>query len=349
MEIKIGKKIISRSSPTYIIAEMSGNHGGKIENALKIIKAAKEIGADAVKLQTYRPDTITLDCDNEDFQLTKDCPWNDRKTLFKLYQQAYTPWEWHEELFEYARKIEIEIFSSPFDFSAIELLEKLNAPAYKIASPEVTDIPLIKKAAETGKPIIISTGLATLDDLSLAVETVYKTGNKQLVLLKCTSAYPTPIDQANLQTIKDLSERFNCVAGLSDHTLGTLVPIVAVSLGARVIEKHFTMSEIGDTVDSFFSLDEVNFKKMISDVRDAEKSIGQVTYEIADAAKDSLHGRRSLYVSKNIAKGDLITKDNIKSVRPSMGLHPKYYYEVLNKKAKKDLKFGDRLSLEAIE
>jgi N-acetylneuraminate synthase/pseudaminic acid synthase len=349
VEIKIGKCIVSANSPTFIIAEMSGNHGGKIENAIKIVHHAKKVGADALKLQTYRPDTITLDSDAEDFRIPGDSPWKDSGNLFNLYKQAYTPWEWHAEIFAEARKLGMEIFSSPFDFTAIDLLEKLGAPAYKIASPEITDIPLIKRAAETGKPVIMSTGLATLEDTELAVETVRKTGNKQLILLKCTSAYPTPLDQANLANIPDLAKRFNCIVGLSDHTEGTLVPVVAVAMGAKVVEKHFTLSEIGNTVDSFFSLDQDDFGKMVTDIRNTEKAIGKISYEIAPAAKVSLLGRRSLYVAKDIKKGEKLTPENVRSVRPSLGLHPKYYYEVLNGTAKRDLKFGDRLTLDAVE
>lgn len=349
MELKIGKHTIGENHPCYIIAEMSGNHAGSLENAKKIVRKAKEIGADAIKLQTYRPDTITLDSDNPDFQLTKDCPWKEKNTLFQLYQQAYTPWEWHQELFELAREIDLDIFSSPFDHTAIDLLEELGAPAYKIASPEITDIPLIRRVAQTGKPVIFSTGLARLEDIELAVQTLKEAKCEQFAILKCTSAYPTPIDQANLANIPELKKRYQCVSGLSDHTKGINVPAISVALGGRIIEKHFTLTEIGESVDSFFSLNENEFQEMIESVRLTEKAIGNVDFEVAPAAIDSLHGRRSLYVSKDIAEGEMITSENIKSVRPSMGLHPKHYDQVLGMVAKKPLQFGQRLQLEDLQ
>ena len=349
MEFKIGKIWVGENHPTLIIAEMSGNHAGKIQNAIKIIRMAKEIGADAVKLQTYTADTITLDSNKEDFCIPKDSPWAHKKTLHKLYQEAYTPWEWHAELFEEAQKVGIEIFSSPFDLTAVDFLEELGAPAYKIASPEITDIPLIKKVARTGKPVILSTGLAKLEDIELAVKTLHENQCKDYAFLKCTSAYPTPIEDANLAMIPELSKRFNCLSGLSDHTIGTVVPVASVAFGGKIIEKHFTLTEIGESVDSFFSLNEEQFSQMISDVRIAEKSFGKVSFEISPSAVGSLNGRRSLYVAKDIKVGETLNVENFRSVRPSYGLHPKYYESLIGKKAKRDLSIGDRIQLKDFE
>jgi len=346
MKILINKTTISKSSPCYIVAEMSGNHKGKIENAINIIREAKACGANAIKLQTYRADTITLDSDREDFLIPETSPWANKKNLYNLYKEAFTPWEWHEELFKEALDLNIDIFSSPFDHSAIDFLEKLNSPAYKIASPEITDIPLIKKAAQTKKPIILSTGLATKEDIELAVKTINDQGNDQIILLKCTSAYPAPLEEANLTMIKEYEKYFNCLVGISDHTNDTLAPAISTTLGGVFVEKHFTLKEIGNTVDSFFSLDQDNFKKMVKAIRETEKIIGKVTYDITESARSSLNGRRSLYISNDIKQGEFFSPQNIKSVRPSMGLHPKYYETIIGTIAKKNFKKGDRLTID---
>ena len=349
MEIKLGKKIIGNDHSTYIIAEMSGNHCGDLATAFKIIEAAKEVGADAVKLQTYTPDTITLNSDKEDFRLPAANPWSSFNTLYKVYEKAFTPWEWHKALFDKAREVGIDIFSSPFDESAVDLLEELGTPIYKIASPEITHIPLIKKVAKTGKPVIFSTGVAELSDIELAVKTLKENGCHEIIILKCTSSYPAPPESINLKTIPNLKETFQCLAGLSDHTLGTGIPVAAVALGASVIEKHFILEKDEKSVDGFFSLDKREFKEMVDEIRKVEKAIGKVSYAIDEEGKKNYWGRRSLYVSGSIKKGEIITAENIKCVRPFYGLHPKFYEEVLGKKASKDLNFGDRLTFESIE
>ncbi|MBC7427484.1 MAG: pseudaminic acid synthase [Bacteriovorax sp.] len=345
---KIGRHEIGLGKSTFLVAEMSGNHGGKIEKAIEIIHAAKAAGADAIKLQTYTADTITLKSSKPDFKLPPG-PWEDYSTLHDLYQEAYTPWEWHEQLFNEARKIGLDIFSSPFDHTAVDFLEQFNPTVYKLASPEITDIPLIAKMAQTGKPIIISSGIATLEDLELAVETLRANGCDKFIMLKCTTAYPSPLDEVNLRTMVDMAQKFDCFVGVSDHTLGTTVPLAATTLGASMIEKHFTITKAEETVDSFFSLDQEEFSQMVTQVRNVELCLGKVDYELSSKAKLNLGGRRSLYISKNMSKGDIITPQNVRSVRPSHGLHPKYYSQVLGKKVKCDLEIGDRLTLEAIE
>ncbi len=349
IEIKIGNKTLGDNHPAYIVAEMSGNHGGSFDRAIQIIQAAKRAGADAVKLQTYTADTITLKSDGEDFRIPSTSPWNDYATLYDLYQRAFTPWEWHKDLFAEARRLDIEIFSSPFDESAVDLLEGLGANAYKIASPEITHIPLIKRVAQTHKPVIISTGVSTKEDLNLAVETLRTNGCDKLIILKCTTSYPAPLEDSNLRTIADMKKQFNCLSGLSDHTLGSTSPIVAVALGANFIEKHFGAESADQTVDSFFSLGEKAFAEMVQEIRNAEKCMGTVSYNIPDSAASSLRGRRSLYVSNSIKKGEVFTNKNVQSVRPSFGLHPKFYFDILGKKAKQDLTLGDRLSWDVID
>ena len=347
--INIGNKKITLTSPAYIIAEMSANHCGDFDKAIDIIHAAKDSGADAVKLQTYRADTMTLDSDKEDFRIGSDNPWTEHKMLYPLYEKASTPWEWHEDLIKEGSKIEIDVFSSPFDLSSVDLLEGLNVIAYKIASPEITDIQLLKKVAQTGKPVIVSTGLAELKDIELAVNTLREYGCSDVVLLKCTSSYPAPFEEINLRTIPDMAEIFDCLTGLSDHTLGIGVPIAAVSLGARVIEKHFMLSKSDDSIDGFFSLDPEEFKQMTSEIRKIEKALGQIDYSLSPSSKKNIFAKRSLYVSKDIKKGELITQENIKSVRPSYGLHPKEWDSVIGKKTTKYLEKGDRLSWDVID
>ena len=333
---------------TYIIAELSANHGGRIELAKESIAAAKEAGADAVKLQTYTADTLTLDCRKEDFVIRGGTLW-DGKTLYELYREAYTPWEWHEELFAYAGEIGIDIFSSPFDKSAVDFLERFDPPAYKIASFEITDYGLIRHAASKGRPMIISTGIATLQEIQDAVDICREEGNNDIVLLKCTSAYPAPLEEANLRTIPNLAETFGVVAGFSDHTLGITAPVAAVALGARVIEKHFILDRELGGPDADFSLDREEFAQMVQAVRDTEKLLGKVDYSMTEKKRKSRRFSRSLYVAEAVKKGELFTEKNIRSVRPGFGLHPKYFSQILGKRAVKDLDKGTPLSWEMIQ
>ena len=337
--MKIGKFDLVNDG-TYIIAELSANHGGKIEIAKETIKAAKEIGANAIKLQTYRADTITLDCDKEDFIIKGGTLWDDKK-LFDLYKEAFLPWEWHEELFDYARSIDIDILSSPFDKTAVDFLEQFNPSAYKIASFEITDYELIRYAASKGKPIIISAGIATIDEIQDAVDICKKEGNEDIVLLKCTSSYPAPLEGANLLTIPNLAQTFGVISGFSDHTMGSTAPIVATTLGAKVIEKHFILDKSIGGADADFSLDKEEFKEMIDAVRSTEKLLGVVNYSLDEKKKDNRRFSRSLYISKDIKKGEKFTKNNIKSVRPGFGTHPKFLNEILGKVAQKDYEFGE--------
>lgn len=348
MKLKIADKQISNESPCYIVAEMSGNHGGNINDALEILHQAKAAGVDAVKLQTYRASTITLNANTEDFQLPTTSPWAKHKNLYELYEEAHTPWQWHEQLFAEAKKLDLTLFSSPFDATAVELLESLGTPAYKIASPEITDLALLECVAKTKKPVILSTGVAQLHDIELAVATLIKHGCSQYILLKCTSAYPTPYEEVNLNTIVDMKQRFSCPVGISDHTQGDTVPIAAVALGAKFIEKHIKLDDDNESVDSFFSLTATEFANLVKNVRNTESALGQVTYELTKTARQSLRGRRSLYYSKDIKQGETITLENIKSVRPSLGLHPKYLPNMLGKKAKRELSFATRASLDDV-
>jgi pseudaminic acid synthase len=342
-DLQIGNQLIGKDHPVYIIAELSGNHNGKIENAIKSIVAAKKTGADAIKLQTYTADTITLDCDNEHFQIKHGSIW-DGTTLHKLYQQAYTPWEWHEELFRIAREEGITCFSSPFDPTAVEMLEQLNCPAYKIASPEIQDIGLIGLVASTKKPVIISTGIGSKEDIDLALKTCFDAGNKQVALLKCTTEYPAPIAKANLATIKHMVESYDVVAGLSDHTLGITVPIVSVALGAKIIEKHFIIDRAIGGPDASFSLDLAEFTQMVTAVREAEQAIGEIKYYAPPANGERTFNGRSLFAVEDIEAGEQITNKNIRSIRPGLGLHPKHYQEIIGKVAKTTIKKGTPLS-----
>jgi len=349
MTIRLGKRFIGPGHPVFIVAEMSGNHGGSLEKAIKTVHAVKRAGADALKLQTYTADTITVNSDKEDFLLPETSAWASYKTLWNLYNTGYTPWEWHETIFKVARELELEVFSSPFDESAVDLLEGLNAGIYKIASPEITNIPLLERVAKTGKPVIISTGIANLEDIELALSTVRNGGSKEIVVLKCTTAYPAPAEESNLRTIADIVDRFGVVSGLSDHTTGIAAPIAAVVLGANVIEKHFILDNNDETVDSFFSSGESEFSEMVKNIRFVEKALGEVNYDISKAASANLMGRSSLYVVQPIKAGDKFSKQNIRSVRPSFGLHPKYYKEILGRIAIYDLEVGDRLSWNVIK
>jgi len=325
----------------YIIAELSANHGGKISIAKNTIKAAKEIGANAIKLQTYTADTLTLDSGKEDFIIKGGTLWDDRK-LYDLYKEAHLPWEWHEELFRYAREIGIDIFSSPFDKSAVDFLEQFNPLAYKIASFEITDYELIRYTASKMRPIIISTGIATIDEIQDAVDICREVGNNDIILLKCTSAYPAKLEDANLKTIPNLAETFGVISGFSDHTLGSTAPVVAVTLGAKVIEKHFILDKSIGGADADFSMDKEEFSSMIQEIRDTEKLLGKVDYSMTKKKKKSRQFSRSLYVSKDIKKGETFTEENTRSVRPGYGMHPKYLKDVLGKTADKDYKFADR-------
>lgn len=347
-EIKIGDRVISNDSPAFIIAELSCNHDGRLDIALKTIDAMHEAGADCVKLQTSKPGSITIDCDKEPFIVKGGTLW-DGKTLFELYQQTYTPWEWHKEIKDYVESKGMVFFSSPFDFEAVDFLEGLEVPAYKIASFEVTDIPLIEYTASKGKPIIISTGIANEKDIQLAVDTCLNVGNNQVILLKCTSAYPTPLDEVNLKMIPDIQNKFNCLVGLSDHTLGSIVPLGSVALGAKVIEKHFILDRKLGGPDASFSMTPNEFKDMVSSVRDLEKTLGVVTYELSEKVKNSKKFARSLFVVEDVKAGNVISKENIKSIRPGTGLHPKYYKELIGKQFAKDVSRGEALSTEMIK
>lgn len=338
---------INNSSPVFIIAELSANHNGSIDTAIETIRAAKRSGADSIKLQTYTADTITIDCDNVDF-LIEGTIWQG-KNLYNLYQEAYTPWEWHEELFRVAKEEGLICFSSPFDKSAVDFLENLNVPAYKVASFEITDIPLIEYVASKGKPIILSTGIAEQSDIELALDACRRMGNNDIALLKCTSSYPAPINEANMIMVKDLAERFNVISGLSDHTMGATVPVVATCFGARIIEKHFILDRSIGGPDASFSMNEEEFTAMVKAVREAESAIGVVDYNLTEKQAKGKNFSRSLYVVEDIKIGDVITEKNVASIRPGFGLHPKYFKEILGYKVKADLPRGSRVSLDHIE
>ena len=348
MYIQISHKKIGKNQPVFIIAEMSANHLQKFDNAVKIIKAAKEAGADAIKLQTYVPDTMTIDCDNEYFQIKQGTLW-DGQTLYQLYKKAYTPWEWQPKLKEIAESEGLICFSSVFDKTAVDFLEKINVPAYKIASFEITDIPLIEYVSSKGKPIIISTGVATLSDIKEAINACKRMGNKKIVLLKCTSSYPSPYEEINLNTIPDMAKRFKCLVGLSDHTLGISVPIAAVANGAKIIEKHFVLDRKLGGLDAAFSLEPEEFRQMVKAVREVEKALGEVSYKLTEKMRTSREFSRSLFVVKDIKKGENFTEDNIKSIRPGYGLHPRYLNNILGKKVKTNIKKGTPLSNKLIE
>ena len=326
----------------FIVAEVSANHNQHIERAEAIIRAAADAGADAVKLQTYTADTLTIPCDNEYFRITGTL-WEGR-TLHDLYQEAYTPWEWHPRLIALANDLGMACFSTPFDATAVDFLESLNVPCHKAASFEVVDIPLLKKIAATRKPVILSTGMASLAEIDEAVRTLRENGTKDLVLLKCTSAYPAPPEEANLRTIPHLAEAFGCHAGLSDHTLGTAVAVAAVVLGATVIEKHFTLSRADGGPDGAFSMEPEEFKRMVQDIRVAEKALGRVSYDLTDTERESIVFRRSLFVVKGVKAGEFFTEENVRSIRPGHGLHPRFLGDVLGKKALPDIEAGTPLA-----
>ena len=344
--MQIGNFTIDDKSPVFIIAELSANHNGSLDNALETIKAAKRAGADCIKLQTYTADTITLDSDKEDFVI-KGTIW-DGKKLHTLYQEAYTPWEWHEQIYRVAKEEGLICFSSPFDNTAVDLLESLHSPAYKIASFEITDIPLIEYVASKGKPVIISTGIAQQEDIELALDACHRMGNYDIALLKCTSSYPAPIEEANMCMVKDLAERYNVISGLSDHTMGSTVPIVATVFGAKIIEKHFIIDRSIGGPDASFSMNEEEFTAMVKAVREAEKASGLVDYTLTEKQAKGRDFSRSLYIAEDIKAGEIFTDKNLRSVRPGFGLHPKYFNEIIGKKSNQDLEKGTPMKLNYI-
>ena len=344
MKFKIGKKEVGEDNPTFIIAELSANHMNDFDIAVKTIEAMAEAGADAVKFQTFTPDTITIDCDNEYFQIKQGTVW-DGQVLHELYEDAYMPWDWQPKLKKIAEDLGLIVFSSPFDKTSVDFLEDMDMPAYKIASFEITDIPLIEYVASIGKPVIISTGIACMEDIELAVKTCLDVGNDKISLLKCTSSYPAPFEEINLNTIPDIAERFNVVVGLSDHTLGGEVSTAAVALGANIIEKHFILDRNMGGPDSEFSMEPHEFKQMVNSIRNVEKAMGKVNYELSEKSKLNREFSRSLFVVEDIKKGEIITEDNVRSIRPGFGLHPKYLKEILGKKVNKDLEKGTPFEL----
>lgn len=347
-QVMLGNKIIGENAPAFIIAEMSANHNMEYSRAEAILHAAKEAGVDAVKLQTYTADTITLNSDKKYFRTRDNSLWSGT-TEYKLYEKAYTPWEWQPKLKELADKIGIILFSSPFDLSSVDFLEEMDVPAYKIASPEIVDIPLIKKCAQTGKTIIISTGVASIGDIERAVDVCRQEGNENVILLKCTAEYPAPYSQMNLKTIKNMEETFGCPAGLSDHSLGDEIAIAAVAMGAKVIEKHITLHRADGGVDSAFSMEAEEMKRMVERIRHVEQAMGIVQYEYSGTNNEKKRRGRSLFVSADIKKGERFTEKNIRSVRPGDGLHTKYYFDVLGKRATRDLSFAEPLQMGDVE
>ena len=344
--ITIDKKKIGLMYSPYIIAELSANHNGSIKRAFESIKSAKEAGVDAVKIQTYTADTMTIDCDLDDFQI-KGGLW-DGYSLYNLYKEAQTPYEWHKPLFDYAKEIGITIFSTPFDETAVDLLEELNVSAYKIASFEMTDLPLVKYVAQTGKPMIISTGMANLEEISETVEIAKENGCQDMILLHCISSYPAPVEQSNLKTIPDLAKKFGVLSGLSDHTIGTTVSMTSVALGACMIEKHFTLSREDKGPDSEFSLEPDELRQLCQDTKIAWQSLGKAGYEYKLAEESSIKFRRSIYAIKDIKKGEKLNEENVKRIRPGFGLEPKYWSQVLSSKAKYDIARGDPISFNLI-
>lgn len=345
--MKIDNFEINKESKVFIIAELSANHNGSIDNAIETIRAAKRAGADCIKLQTYTADTITIDSDKDDF-LIKGTLW-EGKNLYELYKEAYTPWEWHQEIFKIAKEEGIICFSSPFDKTAVDFLESLNVPAYKIASFEITDIPLIEYVASKGKPMILSTGIAEQGDIELALGACRKMGNTDIALLKCTSSYPAPIEEANMCMVKDLAERYDVVSGLSDHTMGATVPIVATCFGAKIIEKHFIIDRSIGGPDAAFSMNEEEFTAMVKAVREAESAIGVVDYTLTEKQVKGKDFSRSLYVVENIKAGELFTDKNIRSIRPGFGLHPSHLNDILGKVSSLDISKGERFKLSMIK
>ena len=346
-EILIGNKKIGGENPVFIIAELSANHLQDYDLAVKTIEAAKDVGADAIKLQTYTPDTITLDSDKDYFKIKQGTVW-DGKTLYQLYNEAYTPWDWQPKLKSLADNLGLIFLSSPFDKTAVDFLEDIDVPAYKIASFEITDLPLIEYVASKGKPLIISTGIAKLSEIEEAIDVCKKTGNDQIILLKCTSSYPTPLEDVNLKTMVDLSKKFDCPVGLSDHTLGITVPIAAAALSACIIEKHLILNRDLGGPDSSFSLEVEEFRETIQAVRNVEKALGEITYELSNKTKNNRKFSRSLFIVKDIKAGEVFSDDNVKSIRPSNGLPPKMIHQIIGKKAVRDCEKGTPLSMDLL-
>ena len=347
-EIRIGSHVISKDSPTFIVAEMSANHNMDYDRAVAILRAAKDAGADAVKIQTYTADTITLDCDAPCFQITQGTLW-DGITLHKLYESAYTPWEWQPKLKRIAEDLGLEFFSSPFDLSSVDFLEEMGVPAYKVASFEINDIPMIRKIALTGKPVIFATGIAHISDIELALHTCLKAGNENVILLKCTSSYPTPYEDMNIRTSPSMGETFDCITGLSDHSMGSAVAAAAVALGAKVVEKHLTLRRADGGADSAFSMEPEEFKEMVDNIRKVELALGKVTYDLSPKQAREREHSRSLFIAEDMKAGDVFTPKNLRSVRPANGLHTMYYEEILGKKVKQDVKLGTPMSWELVD
>lgn len=341
-KIKIGNRYVGEGERTFLVAEVSANHLQDYGRAEAIIRAAKEAGADAVKLQTYTPDTITLDCDNDYFQITQGTIW-DGTTLHKLYEQAYTPWEWQPKLMELANGLGMECFSSPFDATAVDFMREMDMPAYKVASFEINDIPLIRRIARIGKPVIFATGIAYLEDIERALAVCKEEGNEQAILLKCTSTYPSPYEDMNLKVIPHMAETFDCLAGLSDHSMGTAVAVASVALGAKMVEKHLTLSRPDGGPDAAFSMEPEEFRKMAEEIRIVEKALGRVTYDLTEKQKKSREDGRSLFVVKDIKAGEALTEENVRSIRPAFGMHTMYYDEIIGKKARTDIAKGTPL------
>ena len=346
-QIKINDKYISSTEPVYIIAEISANHNQDYDEAVRLVRAAKDAGADAVKLQTYTPDTLTIDSDKGYFRIGEGTLWEGRN-LYDLYSEAYTPWEWYPKLKQVASDLKMDIFSTAFDPTAVDFLEEMKVPIHKVASFEIVDIPLIEKMARTGKPLIISTGMATLGEIEEAVLAARKAGASEIALLKCTSAYPAPPEEMNLQTIPHLSEAFGVPVGISDHTLGIEVPIAAVALGACIVEKHFTLSRSVPGPDSAFSLEPQEFKAMVGAIRIAEKALGRVRYGVSEEEAKSRIFRRSLFVVKDVKAGEVFTKDNVRSIRPGYGLHPRHLRQILGSRAAMDVERGTPFGWEMV-
>ncbi len=346
--IKIRNRKIGHCHSVYIVAEMSANHGKDFDKAVKVIESAKEAGADAIKLQTYTPDTMTINCKNKFFQIEKGTPW-ERINLYDLYSEAFMPWEWQPKLKSIAEEIGIDLFSTAFDPTAVDFLEEMGVSVHKVASFEIVDIPLIEKMAKTGKPIIISTGMATLEEIEEAVRVARHAGAREIALLKCTSAYPAKPEEMNLKSIPYLIEKFKVPVGLSDHTLGIAIPITAVALGASIIEKHFTLSRSYQGPDSNFSLEPHEFKEMVESIRDVEKALGEVKFGPGEEEAKSKAFRRSIFVTKDIKVGEIFTHDNLRSIRPGYGLHPRHIYEIIGKKANQNIKRGTPLTWDLIE
>ena len=348
MEIIINNRVIDENSPVFIVAELSANHNQSFDIAVKTIKVMKEAGADAVKFQTYTPDAMTIDCDNKYFKINQGTIW-DGKTFYELYKEAYMPWEWQPELKKIAENLGLICFSTPFDKTSVDFLEKMDVSCYKIASFEITDIPLIEYVASKDKPVIISTGIAILGDIKEAINACKNRGNNNIILLKCTSSYPAPYEEINLKTIPDMAKRFKCLVGLSDHTLGISVPIAAVAMGAKIIEKHFILDRKLGGPDAVFSLEPDEFKQMVKAVREVEKALGDVSYKLTERMKKSRDFSRSLFITTDLKKGDILSEANIRSIRPGYGLHPVFLKKVLGKKIRVDVKFGTPLSWDLIE